>query len=119
MENLKKYNTGKDFDILTIQNYLDSINVDKTREMAIGIITKDLPLGISASTINKVYPGLIEEFKLMKGKKYEGELITEPFTVSLKLDGSSATCFNLEDETYFLSRSGLIIEGLDHIIDFL
>ena len=118
MEYLKKWNTGKDIDVLAVQQYLHHIEDSGEKKLAIGIITKDLPLGISASTINKVYPGLIEEFKLMKGKKYEGELITEPFTVSLKLDGSSATCFNLEDETYFLSRSGLIIEGLDHIIDF-
>lgn len=118
MDHLKRWNTGKDIDVLAVQQYLHYIEDSGEKKLAIGIITKDLPLGISASTINKVYPGLIEEFKLMKGKKYSGEEITEPFTVSLKLDGSSATCFNLEDETYFLSRSGLILEGLDHIIDF-
>lgn len=117
MEYLKVYNTGRDLDIMNVKAMVSGADSTE-KEWLEKLITKDCPIGISASTINKVWPGLIPVFKLMKGKKYEGDEITEDFTISLKLDGNSATVFNLEEETYILSRSGAKMEGFQHIIDF-
>ena len=124
---LEENNTGRDEDIGIVQQYLNKIrHLDKMEfmdlhlkmDMTRALVLKDLPIGISASTINKVWPDLVPVFKLMKGKKYEAKEIDVPFTLSLKLDGNSATVFNLENETYILSRSGATMEGLEHIEQF-
>lgn len=115
MKYIKENNTGKDKDVLNCLRYLNSIHNELEKETTWFLIQKDLPLGISASTINKVFPLLIDDFKLMKGKAYKGEEIKDEFTLTLKLDGNSATVFNLEDETYILSRSGAKILGLEYI----
>lgn len=117
MEYLQVHNTGRDYDLLLVQNYLSKVS-DLELDMTKAIVLKDLPIGISASTINKAWPNLVPVFKLMKGKKYEAKDINVPFTLSLKLDGNSATVFNLEDETYILSRSGAVMQGLEHIENY-
>lgn len=117
MEYLKIYNTGRDIDITNVKSLVSLAESEEQRWLE-KLVIKDCPIGISASTINKVWPGLVPVFKLMKGKKYDGSEIKEDFIISLKLDGNSATVFNLEEETYILSRSGAIIEGFQHIIDF-
>lgn len=127
MNYLRNNNTGRDLDLVVVKQYLNNIrhsddmklfDLYLEMEMTKAIVLKDLPIGISASTINKVWPNLIPDFKLMKGKRYEAKEIDVPFTLSLKLDGNSATVFNLEDETYILSRSGAVMEGLEHIEKF-
>ena len=127
MNYLRKNNTGRDLDLVVVKQYLNNIrhsddmelfDLYLEMEMTKAIVLKDLPIGISASTINKAWPNLIPDFKLMKGKKYEAKEIDVPFTLSLKLDGNSATVFNLEDETYILSRSGAVMKGLEHIEKF-
>lgn len=115
MTYLENNNTGKDDNIVVVNHYLKNINNELEREFTKGIILKDLPIGISSTTINKVWPGLVDVFKLMKGKAYEGQDIKDEFTITLKLDGNSATVFNLPHETYILSRSGAKIEGLEYI----
>lgn len=117
MEYLKVYNTGRDLDITNVKAFIGNAS-DEEQEWLVKLITKDCPIGISASTINKVWPNLIPVFKLMKGKKYEGLDIKQDFVISLKLDGNSATVFNLEEETYILSRSGAVMEGFQHIVDY-
>lgn len=118
MEYLKNNNTGKDKDVLSCIAYLNSIEDKLEHETTWFLIQKDLPIGISAATINKVFPFLVDDFKLMKGKAYKGEEINSEFTLTLKLDGNSATVFNLEDETYILSRSGAKILGLEYIENY-
>lgn len=110
-------NTGRDIDVENVKNCIDYNNELEATYLK-QLIIKDCPIGISANTINKVFHDLIPVFKLMKGTKWDGEdLNFKNFTVSLKLDGNSATCFHLKNgETYFLSRSGAIMEGLDHLI---
>lgn len=117
MNYLKENNTGKIINVLHIKNIIAHMS-DEEAIWAEKVVLKDCPIGISASTINKVWPGLVPVFKLMKGKKWDGEYIEDEFILSLKIDGNSATVFNLEDETYILSRSGAAMEGFEHIIDF-
>lgn len=117
MNYLKENNTGKIINVLYVKNIIAHMS-DEEAIWAEKIVLKDCPIGISASTINKVWPGLVPVFKLMKGKKWDGEYIEDEFILSLKIDGNSATVFNLDDETYILSRSGAIMEGFEHIIEF-
>lgn len=117
IEYLIEHNTGKDEDIATVKSLIESTNDMKERQYLESLVVKDLPIGISASTVNKVWKKLIPVFKLQKGQLFEGEF-EGPQLVSLKLDGNSATVFNLIDKSFMLSRSGAVIEGFDHILKY-
>ena len=117
MEYLVENNTGKDEDIATVKSLIESTDDMKERQYLESLVVKDLPIGISASTVNKVWKKLIPVFKLQKGQLFEGEFEGVQ-AVSLKLDGNSATVFNLLDQTFMLSRSGAIMEGFNHILEY-
>lgn len=116
MQHLSENNTGKFSDVSTAISIIESTENMLEREMLESLVIKDTPFGISAGTINKVFENLIPVLKLQKGRLYEGEFKGVQ-AVSLKLDGNSATVFNLQNETYMLSRSGAVMEGFDHILD--
>lgn len=118
MNYLAENNTGTIENLSTVKSIIESTEDMKERQFLESLVVKDMPIGISGSTINKAFKDLIPVFKLQKGKLYEGEEILDPQVVSLKLDGNSATVFNNTTETFILSRSGAIMEGLDHIIAF-
>lgn len=117
MQYLSENNTGKFSDVSTAISIIKSTDNKLEREMLESLVTKDTPFGISAGTINKVFENLIPVFKLQKGQLFEGDFKGVQ-AVSLKLDGNSATVFNLKNETYMLSRSGAIMEGFEHILNF-
>lgn len=116
---LKDNNTGK---IEDVELLLHSINMKFNENEQVwleALVIKDIPIGISSKTINKVWPNLIVEFNLMKCTKYEHQdLENKNIVVTPKLDGNNGSVFNLLEETYILSSSGRKIEGLQHIIDF-
>lgn len=118
MNYLVENNTGTIENVSTVKSIIESTEDMKERQYLESLAVKDMPIGISGSTINKAFKGLIPVFKLQKGQLYEGTDILDPQIVSLKLDGNSATVFNLLDETFILSRSGAIMEGLEHITAF-
>ena len=121
MNYIKLNNSGKDDNVSRVKSYVNSIDSninDLEKQTTISLILKDLPIGVSSTTINKVWKDLVPVFKLMKGKKYENQNIKKEFCLTLKLDGNSATVFNLDDETYILSRSGAKIEGLEYIEEY-
>lgn len=117
MDYIYNHKTGKIQDLEELRDKLKYSFSQKEVKYLNDLIIKDTPYGVSANTINKVWPGLISVFKLQKGKKFEGTFSGEQ-SISYKLDGNSATVFNLKERTYILSRSGAEMLGLSHIIDF-
>ena len=115
MNFVKDNNTGNDLVIATIQNFLNKLSTKEEKELAKSILVKDLPIGISKVTLNKVYgKNFIEEYCVMLANKYipgKNDL-SSGFNLTLKLDGNRATVFNYEDGPIFLARSGKKIEGL-------
>ena len=63
------HNTGRDEDIVYVQHYLYSIPASD-REIYEQIFTKELKLGITSKTINKVWKDFIPEFNVMLAEKY-------------------------------------------------
>lgn len=63
------HNTGRDEDIAYIQAYIKS-QPEEYREIYRQIFTKELKLGITAKTINKVWKDFIPEFNVMLAEKY-------------------------------------------------
>lgn len=107
------HNTGSDASIATIQNYLHKN--PEYEEFLKRLFTKNLPIGVEAATINKVYGEEIipvwevqQGYPIDKYKFKKGELIF----ASRKLNGSRGTYFKGD----IISRQAQKFEGLDHII---
>lgn len=66
---LLDHNTGRDEDIAYVQHYLRFLS-SENREIYKQIFTKELKLGITAKTINKVWKDFIPEFNVMLAEKY-------------------------------------------------
>lgn len=66
-EYLQEHNTGTDTDIAYVVEFIQG---KPDQEMYSQIFTKELKLGITSKTINKVFPNLIPEFNVMLAEKY-------------------------------------------------
>ena len=87
-EYLQEHNTGTDIDIAYV---LEFIQGKPDQEMYEQIFTKELKLGVTSKTINKIFPNLIPEFNVMLAEKYwdrmeELEKTNPDIIISQKLD---------------------------------
>ena len=112
---LKENNTGRLWDLSTVHSFISNYD-GEVYEMLESIVTKDLPIGLSRTTLNKVYgKDFIPKYSVMLAGKYEpGKIDSDSgFSVSLKLDGNRVTAFKYNDGTVkFFTRSGKLVEGL-------
>lgn len=117
MKFIKLNNTGKYQVLIEIKNYLENLD-EEEREFVKNIVIKDLPIGISKTTLNKVYgKDFIKKYTVMLAGKYDKDKtdLSKGFTISLKLDGNRVTVFNYESGVKFFARSGKEIEGLKEL----
>lgn len=86
-------------------------------------LDRDLDIGVARSTLNKVYPGLIFEFKVALGKPYDPERVKDEseWLLSRKYDGLRVVAivdFSKNDGSggivEFRTREGLVIETMDN-----
>lgn len=86
----------------------------ENKEILIGILIKDLRLGVNVAGINKAIPNLIPTFKIQNGHPYDKSPIKEGewFSLTQKLNGVRGVLVN----GIFYSKQGKVIGGLDHII---
>lgn len=113
-EYLQEHNTGTDIDIAYV---LEFIQGKPDQEMYSQIFTKELKLGITSKTINKVFPNLIPEFNVMLAEKYwdrmeELEKTNPDIIISQKLDGIRCVAIVDKNGVKLFSRQGKPIEGL-------
>lgn len=90
------HNTGRDEDIAYIQHYLYSLPIED-REIYKQIFTKELKLGITSKTINKVWKDFIPEFNVMLAEKYwdrmnKLEEEKPDIIITQKLDRNTSSC---------------------------
>ncbi len=80
------------------------------------ILSKDLRCGMTASTINKVSPGLVPLFSVMLAHRYEEKRITQfPVAVEPKLDGLRVIALVRDGNARFFSRTGKPFPALDRL----
>ena len=80
------------------------------------VIQKDLKCGVSDSTVNKVWPGLVHEYPCMLASAYDQKLIDKvkfPAYVQLKLDGMRFNAIVRSGSVEFRSRNGKEIQIAD------
>lgn len=112
--------TGSDYVVATVRDHLEwfSESDDELLETLQRIVVKDLPLGISETTINKVYTDLIPTFDLMLAEKYidnKERIQGKSITITRKLDGNRCLLFNHINGPIMLTRQGKLYEGLVQI----
>ena len=87
MEYLKENNTGSDLDIISVQQFI-RMQPEELQELYTQIATKNLKIGITSNTINKVFGNFIPEFSVMLASKYQDhEHKVDEFIATEKKDG--------------------------------
>lgn len=81
-------------------------------QVLIGMVNKDLSLGVNVKTINKVFKGLLPESVIMKAEPFDPSRLPLGALMSLKLDGIRARFH----EGTLLTSGGNEIMGVGHII---
>ena len=78
---------------------------------------KDLRCNISSKTINKVWPGLIPTFSVMRADNYEDNKhkINGAVIVSSKIDGFKCIAIKNGDSVKLYSRNGILYEGIEEV----
>lgn len=110
-------NNGKDTDILNIRKYIESLD-SEVQTFVKKFVTKDLKLGISEKTVNKVYcKGTIPSFKVQLAESYAKKeaKVKGKFYITLKLDGNRCIAIKENDKTLFYTRKGQQISGLSEL----
>lgn len=115
---LSKNNTGKDYDISVIQYFILK-QPDELQDLYKQLITKDLKLGVSAKTWNKIASkeNQIPVFELMLAKKFEdhSHKIKGDFGITKKLDGTRIVVIKEGDTIKSYTRKGKEYIGLQEI----
>lgn len=108
----KGHNTGSDASIATIQNYLHKN--PEYEEFLKRLFTKNLPIGVEAATINKVYgEEVIPVWEVQQGYPIDKVKLKKGtwFSLSQKMNGNRGTMHRGE----IISRQAQKFKGLDHI----
>lgn len=77
------------------------------------IIQKDLRCGVSESTVNRVWPGLVHEYPCMLASGFDQKLIdkiTWPAYAQTKMDGMRFNAIVKDGKCEFRSRNGKLID---------
>lgn len=112
---VKQHNTGANRDIDIVLQYAANSNYP---ELVIAVATKSLTLGVSATTLNKVFgKDFIPMFSVMLADSYfvDPEKLVPTgteFMITEKLDGVRCVIIKENGVPRFFSRSGKEFEGL-------
>ena len=90
---------------------------DATKDVMKGIAIKDLELGVSKTTFNKVWPNLIPTFELQLAARFQNVKLEENeyIWVTEKFDGIRCVCIVDNATVKFFTRQGKEIQGLNDI----
>lgn len=120
---LKQNNTGRDQDIAYAKHFIKSIcsgeiQEERFKDLLAQIVTKNLKLGVSKTTFDKIWPNMIPGFGIQLACKWQDhikELEGKIIYITEKLDGNRCFVHVTDDEVTFYSRSGREIEGMSDI----
>lgn len=89
------------------------------RDLYMRMVLKDLRIGVTETTINKIWKGLVPQFNVMLAKKYTdyADKLKGDIVITTKLDGIRAVIIKDNDTITIMSRQGKIIEELVEIVE--
>ena len=80
------------------------------------VLKKNLSIGVSTKTINKVMPGLIPTFDVALAQKFEYKRMSRRVYVEPKLDGIRCLAIIEDDEAKLFTRAGKLITNFDDTV---
>jgi DNA ligase-1 len=84
---------------------------DREYKWYLKVIQRDLKIGITDKTINKIWKGLVPQFTCALANSWEPKKTPKRFVADTKLDGYRCLAFNYEDRVELRSRNGHLLEG--------
>jgi DNA ligase-1 len=113
---LEEKNTGKDIDKSIVNQFL--FNNSKYADWYTRMLLKNLRIGVSEKTINKIWDILIPVFDVMLAEKWleQEHKVEGRFIITKKLDGVRCVLIIRRGEISVFSRQGKPIYGLEDII---
>ena len=120
LTNISIFNTGSEQVIESInhfrnRHFYSQPDSEQLIDLFDKIITKDLQLGINISSINKVIPDLIPEFKVQLANKYfdDPDIVEDQeFALTTKIDGGRIIAIKKNGVAKFYTRQGQEYEDL-------
>jgi DNA ligase-1 len=115
IKHFTKYHTGSDSDVYVAWTFINHQHDELSHNLAIAIVTKDLQIGITSTTLNNVYgDDFIPKIGLMLGHKYPEykNRVKGPYVVTEKLDGHRRILVKDSGTISVYSRTGIPDEGL-------
>lgn len=109
--------TGRDADVIHVIQFV-KYQKERFTKLLYDIFTKNLKLGVSTTTFNKIWPDLIPGFSVQLACKWQDNLEYlkgKYIFVTEKLDGNRCFARVKDGKCMFLSRSGKEITGLDDV----
>lgn len=114
LEYLLKNNTGSDKDKNEVNLFLNSQPI-AYQEWYKRIILKDLKIGITEKTINKIWKDLIPVFDVQLAKPFEK--FYNDVALEVKLDGCRLAVFKQNGQVTMFTRNGKLVEGFNDIAE--
>lgn len=107
--------TGSDADVALAKSFIAQQETDAARSLATAMATKTLKIGITETTLNKVFgDAFIPKIGIMRGEHYKDAKgkVKGPFIVTEKLDGARRLIVKENGKVTMYTRSGHLDEGL-------
>ena len=120
IEYFKVNQTGTDDDVRFAWLFINAQETDQAKDLAFAMITKNLKIGVTDTSLNKVYGAdFIPRIGCMLGVPYpeNKHKVRGPFIATEKLDGIRRILVKENGECRMYSRSGIEDEGLVEIIE--
>lgn len=118
MEYLTINNTGSDIDVAHCINFICQYDDGVTQWLAEALVTKDLQIGVTATTLNKVYgKGFIPKIGIMKGVPLKDVELNGLYIATEKIDGNRRLIFTKSTGVEIYTRSGKRDFGLVDIME--
>lgn len=117
MEYLREHNTGTTYDAACANGFIYVSDDCIWQWAATGLVTKDLQIGVSVTTLNKVYgKDFIPKIGIMRGMLCPKDAVGE-FIASEKIDGNRRLIFTFPEGPKAFTRSGKPDYGLVEILE--
>jgi DNA ligase-1 len=113
LEFLKQNPTGTDKIKFQVNAFINS-QPEQHQNWYKRIILKDLRIGCTEKTVNKIWSNLVPVFDVMLAKPFD-KLFNE-VACEVKLDGVRVLCVKQNGITNLFTRNGKIVEGYNNII---
>jgi DNA ligase-1 len=117
---IKDNSSGRDLDVAVVQLFVETLESEELQVFVKKLVTKDLKLGISEKTVNKVFgKNTIPEFGVMLAESYgkKSDKINGKFYITTKLDGNRCLVVKENGLVKFFTRKGQPIEGLHQLTE--